>query len=413
MQPSSFICRSCRHALRQLPSTQSQQLRPFSSSRQNAKSLATFAPTSSPELDTILSSWRRDVFLPSVLSRHHKDLIYKKSRHDLLTQAPGVTVTVRTLPPPSTQDALGPPEEIKLEPANQFDQPGKQSFKKIIQALENDSSPAAWDNIIPFLEGLRIAKLAYPSLFVTQLARKANIQGKERWKTIILAAQLGKRTRVTLASTELTTELVIGAFYRAMEQQFKTSEPRNTMQQILLMLDSEDHCGGNIEALDSVGTKDMFTDMRQDPIVIAAKLAFSSAKALNVQKGKDGDGAVASDLQKLLALAEKIPHSLGSSASLRRFGSSKQEFAIIGTQNLELQDLSIVYGALALADKVDFMPSLGRENNIKVSSQIQAELRRLQERIAIVKKEVETNAKGARRRSLAILQAVEAALKKM
>lgn len=348
-----------------------------------------------------------------MLSKHHKDLIYKKSRHDLLTQAPGVTVTVRTLPPPSTQDTIEPEEDIKLEPANPFDQPGKTSFKKIVQALENDSSPAAWDNIIPFLEGIRTAKLAYPSLFVTQLARKANIQGKERWKTIILAAQLGKRTRVTLASTELTTELVVGAFYRAMEQQFKTSEPRNTMQQILLMLDSEDHCGGNIEALDAVGTKDVFTDMRQDPIVIAAKLAFSSAKALNLQKGKDVDGAVASDVQKLLALAEKIPHSLGSSASLRRFGGPKQEFAIIGTQNLELQDLSIVYGALALADKVDFMPSLGRENNIKVSSQIQAELRRLQERIAVVKKEVETNAKGARRRSLQVLQAVEAAIKKM
>ena len=135
-----YVCRSCQRTLgRQRPdAARTNSTRNFSSSREYQKSLATFNPTKSPELDTLLTTWRNKVFLPTVVSDHHQKLIFKTKHSDLLENDPGVSATVETSRPPRSEGIDLPIEEtIRLRHKLPHDQPPrKESLNTILTVLK-------------------------------------------------------------------------------------------------------------------------------------------------------------------------------------------------------------------------------------------------------------------------------------
>lgn len=373
-QRVGWICRSCRpNVLKEI--TQSRQCaRPFSSSAQHEKALATFTPTSSAELDAILHKFRQEIFLPSVVSEKHNKLMTKRSSHGVLTKSPGVTVSVRKSVPPSVQ--LKPEEEeeiIKLEPiTTKF--PFFQKFRELLEGLEQDTSAAAWDNLIPLFEGLKIAQRKAPRNYPERLARTANIVGDGRWNNLITAASMVEKTGVTLSNIRFTRELMRGAFSRALEHP-GSAEPAKTVTNIVRLLESPDHHQFD-DFLNTAGAF-VHTDMRQDPIVLASKLAVSSLELLTKNNGKDHEGVVSRDIQKALALNAKTEHERLTPESLKDgylIGMTRDIWHPRELNN-QIMDMAVLYGGLALADKVDTQAYLSKSESINLSAALQKLLR--------------------------------------
>ncbi|KAK5071558.1 hypothetical protein LTR64_004664 [Lithohypha guttulata] len=418
-----WICSKCRGTLKRDGPFRTQHLRSFSSSHKYAKTLATFTPTSSPELDATLNSWRESVFLPSILSSEHQRLIYKTSRRDILTTPPGVSVSVRKTVAPSVKLIENEEEEIiKLQPANRFARVNQaESLKKIVKLLEQNSSAAAWDNLIPFLEGLRTAKCAVPASFTERLARKANLQGKGRWNTILTAASMVGKTGLTLSERALTREILNGAFHRATLQEFKTVEPERTVQQVIQLLEAPGHCGSDIPS-----DMSRYADMRQDPVVMAVKLAFSATDVLKKHNRKDQHGIVSSDIRRLLTLdtttnddVENVPgfgYVISNIITTRKVSGPRGE-SISAT--CQLEDMAVLYGGLSLANKVDLQPFLSKKDSVELSVRLQRFTRQVKEKLEEIGRTVESGSQaqseGDRkpRRSLKYFDAVQAALPKI
>lgn len=351
------------------------QTRFFSRTRQNAKSLATFTPTSSPELNAILHKFRQEVFLPSVVSEEYNKLMTRKSKHEILSRSPGVSVSVRKAVPPSVH--LSPNEEeeiIRLQPVKE-DFPFYESMRTIYFGLEQDSSAAAWENLIPFLEGMRIARRTVPWIFGERLARKANMQGAGRWNQLITAASMAERTQLRLSNIRLTRELLRGAFERALNNESKSAEPSKTVAAVVRLLEAPEHYLID-EFWNSPGAY-RHADMRQDPFVLATKLTMSSIDVLDKNNGVDQEGVVSRDIQKLLTLNARTQHERFTEEEL-------QEGYLIGVttqiwepmqENFKLMDMSVLYTALALANKVNTQPYLSKPDSINTSAALQKLLR--------------------------------------
>lgn len=411
-QSLGYVCHSCRKALGTRTQFAQDATRSFTSSRSLSKTLATFTPTSSPELDILFNTWRKEVFLPSIISPHHQDLVYKTSKSELLTVPPGVSVTVQTALPPSAPNASGVGEEtIKLEPMNRFDRQNfTKSFNQITQQLYKTPDPQAWDNLIPFLEGLRFARVEPSAHFLPRLARIASSSEVARWNTILTAATMTKRTGVTLSHQALTKELVLGTFQRAVESKFSQSEPEKTFRRIVSLLDAPEHCGGK---LPQNKRNVIFTDMRGDKTVLAVQLVFVAARAIRESSAKDMDGSVASCVQKLIALDNFKKGSL--SASVQESPSATSPNGEGWRHNIYLTELMPVYAALALAKKVDLEKTLGKGKSVKALAAIQNLLKDLQSKIATAKTNLEKAQKDENKthkpRGLLLLDNLEASLK--
>lgn len=270
-------------------------------------------------------------------------------------------------------------ETIKLEPMNRFDRPhSRKSFNQITQYLAETPDAQAWDNLIPFLEGLRVARIEPDRHFLPRLARKASESQVARWNTILTALTMSKRTGLTLANRDLTHELVLGTLQRALESQFSHPEPDNTLQRIVLLLDSPEHCGGKIPANTKTTT---YADMRRDKTVLAVQTTFAAAKALRASSKTDIDGSVADCLQKLL-----LPDGDGSGSLLAPVNvasETKSRNKPLWKHNATLIKVFPLYSALTLTQKLN---AQGKEKAFTTSSKAQKMLGDVESRISAAEK---------------------------
>ncbi|ERF74061.1 hypothetical protein EPUS_03876 [Endocarpon pusillum Z07020] len=250
-----FLCRSCgREALRPLP-----LVRSFSSTPQHSKTIPRFSASSTPELDDLFMTFRTKIFTPGALSKPHRDLIYRPTRHKLLLNDPGVTVT------------MSDEEELRLLPMNIRERPNKKkSLQRLVELLQDERD---WQNLPAFLEGMLLADEKLPDGYMERFVRKANEQG--RTGLIIRCAEMVRKTGVTLADPAVTTELMLGLHIRAAKAGFKGEDMDKAVrqaQEVLLLLGKPEHCGGRVWR---IGQK----DMRKDLTVLAIMLELQAAQA--------------------------------------------------------------------------------------------------------------------------------------
>lgn len=204
-------------------------------------------------------TFRTKIFAPHALTKFHRDLIYKPTRHKFLLNDPGVTVT------------MSDNEELKLLPMNSRERPNKkQSLQRLLQLLQDNKD---WQNLPAFMEGMTLAGEALPKGFMERFVRRANEQ--EMTGIIIRCAEMVKKTGVVLSDPGVTTELMLGIHFKAVKAGFQGEEMKKALhlaQEVAVLLEKPEHCGGKVW---KVGEK----DMRKDIAVLGIMLELRAAQA--------------------------------------------------------------------------------------------------------------------------------------
>lgn len=329
--------------------------------------IPSFTPTSSPELDELLLAYRTKVFTPHALQKYHRDLIYKPSRHQILLNDPGVTVT------------LSNDEEVKLMPMDPHDKPNKRkSLILLATLLENSPDLRDWNNLPPFLEGMVMAKEKLPDGWLQKMVRKANERGRSG--VIITCAEMVKKTGVTFADPHITEEMMLGCHFRAAQANWTGDDAAKAMKQaerVALIMEAKEHCGGTL--------KEGQEDMRKSTIVIGVLLELAAARALHANAGKDVDGKVVRYAQNALVVCEKASFQPG------------EDHVEAGTM---LERSLPLWAGLKMAQKVDEMQQGTLASNLREQAE------KLERVINKAKVQVEEQAKGKPRRCISIYNEV-------
>ncbi|KAI9876560.1 MAG: hypothetical protein M1830_006211 [Pleopsidium flavum] len=268
----------CRQCI--LQAAKSSQRRTFTStpSRQKHGALPTFTPTSSAELDTILSTFRSKVFLPSHLLKRHRDLVFRKRNHPVLTSEP-VTVTIGD-------------EEIQLEPIDHIaDVPNIR--KELGHLLRVMKEPSDWDNLPAFLEGLFLAKRKLDGGLVDKMVRMASEMGRQG--VVMECVRRAGTTGLVLNDAKHLRQVMWGARLRALQAGWSEEGMDKALlqaEQIMELLEDPKHSS----KLGVVGEHP-----RTLPEVNGVVLELAAVKAVKYANSKDEDRKVATYATTTLA----------------------------------------------------------------------------------------------------------------
>ncbi|KFY50173.1 hypothetical protein V496_09534 [Pseudogymnoascus sp. VKM F-4515 (FW-2607)] len=254
------------------------QRRSFASSLSHQKQgFPTFQPTSSPELDNILSKFRNTIFLPAHLSKRHRDLVYAFKNKKSLENVP-VTVEIGG-------------EEIRLKHIDKTkDVPNQR--KALREALELMKEKKDWDNFPLLLEGLHSAGRVTDEIVLEQFIRRASMAGRQ--DAVLESARRVSKTGFRINTREIAKMVVWWIQYRALASGFSQADTKKALsmaEQIAILMEDKAHAGGRVADTE---------DPRTSPEVIGLLLELSALNAKH-QGGKDEDGSVEKYAKGLLA----------------------------------------------------------------------------------------------------------------
>ncbi len=155
--------------------------------------LPTFTPTSDAELDTILSTFRSKVFVPSHLLKRHRDLVYRKRHRPLLNVEP-ITVMIGA-------------EEVPLEPLDHLSsEPNmRREFSRMLSLMKEAKD---WNSLPGFLAGCHTAKRKVDARLLEKMVRKANEAGRQR--TVMECIRRSDTTGFILGDARIVREVKVG-----------------------------------------------------------------------------------------------------------------------------------------------------------------------------------------------------------
>jgi hypothetical protein len=156
-------------------------------------SLLTFEPSSSPELDSLISTLEKTIFIPNEFPRKQRDMIYKTTRHKELKENPLIIEKWE--------------EDIEVEPVLPHDRPRVR--RVLLDALKLMKVPEDFQNVPKILEGLTRAGRRYGPSLNTKIVRTFN--EKELQKLTISCARAYKQTGFMLGDPEIAEEAMLGA----------------------------------------------------------------------------------------------------------------------------------------------------------------------------------------------------------
>ncbi|KAI9760510.1 MAG: hypothetical protein M4579_001595 [Chaenotheca gracillima] len=274
------LCRKCaRSAFAKQLSVPS---RAFATSPRTQKhgNVNSFTPASNPQLDALLQEFRSQIFIPAHLSKVHRELIHKPSKHPILKGDEPFMVDVGD-------------EKVQLKPLDPMkDEPSTR--KGIAEILRLMKEPQDWDNLPLFLEELRIARRkSLPSIRKEQLARKACEGGRDD----ILMQCLRKTSTIDLAmkEVEFVCEVMWGLRVKPVQARWDdltTEKALKNAEQVLELLEHREHSG-------DLPLRRKSGDPRLSPEVIGVVFELAAVRATRHQGGEDTDGKVATYARRL------------------------------------------------------------------------------------------------------------------
>ncbi|KAL8929562.1 MAG: hypothetical protein Q9208_001231 [Pyrenodesmia sp. 3 TL-2023] len=274
----------CRRCLQRLQHTST---RAFTTSpaRRKHGAIPTFTPTSSPTLDTLLSTFRTNIFLPTHLLSLQKTLIYRHKNHRLLTN-PEEPATVK----------LGN-EVHQLHPLNHItDEPNTR--KSIAEMLDLMQEGRDWVNVIPFLEGLRQSGRKVRGWQMEKIVRRAAERGRQGVVVEMLRRVEG--TGVRLGDVKVAREVMWGGVLKGVQSQWEgdgVKAVEKYVEQCWDMLSEERH----------VSKEDKKTggDPKTQPEIVGVLLWARALKSVLYGKGEDEEGKVKRAAEMLMAVWKK------------------------------------------------------------------------------------------------------------
>ncbi|KKZ68883.1 hypothetical protein EMCG_00054 [[Emmonsia] crescens] len=270
-----LFCRSCLNHTAGLGRGQN---RLFTNSATYKRAwIPSFKPTSSQNLDELLSLFRERVFIPAFLNAAQRRLIYKEDASTTLDQNP-ITVTLR-----GETD-----ESYRLRPLKFSETPSNNMVRGVIQLMKE---PEDWYALVPLLKGLHSSKRTPSFLLWEFIVRKAGEAGMT--SVIIDCAEQSHRTGFSLGDYMLAEILFSTLRLKAESAGYKGPEVEKALRQakhVAMLMNSEGHAP-------VVKTK---PDPRRHPNIVSVLLELSAARALDAFEGKDAQGDVRSYAEKLL-----------------------------------------------------------------------------------------------------------------
>lgn len=198
-------------------------------------------------------------------------------------------------------------EEYTLQPKKHIDSPKKSDAIEVIKMMQATED---YKNFIPFVSGLRGARYSVTDNHWEQIIRKAG--GARKLHLIIECARQSEITGLRLRNLELVKTLFFTLHLSAQKAEFKGPEiakALNMAKQAVDIMDADlpDH---------SYSSPSL--NPKSQPVVIAALLELSAARAINDFAGKDKEKEVLGYAQKLLVAAPKGHYQKGPSDDARK-----------------------------------------------------------------------------------------------
>ncbi|KAH0545297.1 hypothetical protein FGG08_000596 [Glutinoglossum americanum] len=236
------------------------------------RKLPTFPPTSSPELDKLLRTYRDTIFIPSLLPERYQQLIYKtKHRQSLLSEPRYVDI------PCDNGEVLN----FRLSPIDRLtDVP----TSKVTEVLSLMKTPADYDAIVPFLQGLHQAGRKLHMWQAVRIARWAN--DANRSDVVVDCARRAKTTGFLLSTLEVARAAIRGPYQLAKGGDVgQVKKAMGQAEQLIELLESPLHAG--VLGLHPA-------QPRAQPDIVGVALAVAAIQASKYNGGSDVDGKVAS-----------------------------------------------------------------------------------------------------------------------
>jgi hypothetical protein len=262
-----------------------------------AGAVPAFNDTSNPELQDLLTSFRKTVFLPAHLSRSHQDLIYGTKHKKSLEDEP-VNVEIAG-------------EQFRLEHIDRVnDLPA--TISGLYEAVSLMQDKKDWDSLPVLLEGLQNAnrKLKDQNKVFEKLVRIAGTAGRQ--DVILECIRRVSKTGFELKDITVVREIMWWTQYQALSKDWsakKTSKALGMAEQISDLLENEKHSGGKLQGQ---------LDPRSRPEVIGVLLELAA-----VQASISGDKQ---DVEKVNSYAKRLLVTMGKEFSIRDgFSSTEPE----------------------------------------------------------------------------------------
>ncbi|KAK5167309.1 hypothetical protein LTR04_007288 [Oleoguttula sp. CCFEE 6159] len=242
--------------------------------------LPTFYETSSPELDSLLSTVRNKIFLFDHLNQAQLKLVRQDSLKERLAAEP---VYAR----------IGD-EDVRLEHINVTkDIPRSTTIRH--EMLNLLKEPKDWDNVPAFLEGFSSSKSAAPLGFdfLDKLVRRASEAGQQH--IILQCLQMVEKTGMSLRKLPLVESVMWSARKKAQEGNWDNASTEKALkyaEQVAALMETEAHGTGRLLQK---------ADPRKAPSVIGFLLELAAVRAYKHTGGKDVDGKVKKYAERLLA----------------------------------------------------------------------------------------------------------------
>ncbi|KAK3057640.1 hypothetical protein LTR09_001824 [Extremus antarcticus] len=333
----SSICTRCALRLQRAappPSTPS-TTRFLSTTPIRPKAVPTFQPTSSPELDTILSTFRSKHFIPRLLPNHDRNLILSLKTRKYLEENPQTV-------------ELGD-EAIDLQWIDQRTEiPNRKKLLWEAIRLMREGEAGDWNNLPALLDGLGKVKKMPGERTLAKMVRIASERG--RFGVALRCLHQARKTGMTLKKDE-----VLGAVIWALREMGRggmvtdgeveesgswrkvgLEKAIKDANEVAVLLEDQEH---------GTGSAVHANDPRRRPEVLSVFLELTAVYCYKYQDRKDVDGKVRAYVERLLSNIK------GAEAP------ATTEPASTGPQTEVLRGISIWHG-LRLAQKIlgDDMP---------------------------------------------------------
>ncbi|KAL8772843.1 MAG: hypothetical protein Q9209_002188 [Squamulea sp. 1 TL-2023] len=248
--------------------------------------LPSFTPTTSPDLDALLSTFRTNVFLPSHLLKLQQSLIYKKKNHRLLTD----TEEPATVKLGNEVHALKPLNHLQDEPS---------TSKSLAQLVEMCKEGRDWANLVPFLMGLKTAGRKVKGRQFEKIVRRMGEKGG--LGVVMEMARRVERTGLRLGDVGVTKEALWAAVRKFVISERSEDEVKQAdkfIEGVWQMLSDERHVERNVMGREG--------DPKIKPEIVGVLLWIRALRSSLLGENKDTDGQVKRAAEMTLAVWKNV-----------------------------------------------------------------------------------------------------------
>jgi hypothetical protein len=241
-----------------------------------------FTEVSTPELQSLFTTIRENLFLPAHLSDSQRLLIEKSIYHKQLQAEPYVATISG--------------EDFTLKPLPIHERPNAQVV--LAEALNLMREKKDWDNIPNLLRGIKIAtgsgfsERRRHQMMLQVVTRLGRVGHQE---VLLECVRRGADTGITLSSRDFATHVISNIARKASDNDFNALDTRRALlwaEQAVDLMEKPEHAGST-----SLAGED---DPRISPEIMGIMLQLAAVRVSKHLEGKDTERKVASYTEKLL-----------------------------------------------------------------------------------------------------------------